>query len=566
MLLNRCVKRIGHILGSSQQQAWCQNLQRRFISTHWVVPYPTPGTFVSKIASGRIAQGKYRWWTSRHPAVTHAFPCTDAIPPPLVTAEMAPELPVDEWAVSTTLMNIRIQLPSTPSDLSAFLHRLPMCATPLPPLVDDEIIFPVDIIRPHFRPLSRKIHDSQPRQLRKRAPRPPKCWAWSSVTPSQPLNPPANQLTRFEQWLSEFRPAFQAEQAKLSQCSGPGLAVVKLSPMPRIPRRPLPAAHDHHPTFPSSPCFHPVPFDPHYGSGARDRLLVPVVGPWVPLPRNRFTSSDMSLPPTGRHERGFMSPSTANLPQPAILTEPLENSMSLLRSHAPSLNYASVSVTSHQANKHTMEKSAGPISLVSSNTASSDTTEIATANTSPESGGATNSSVLYTSARSSPPRGSNLPPSQVFQVMQARPQLRSNVPQLAHSAINDSRHWPSPSALSQTTGSQRQVSRVTSPSQAVRQTPRVPITLYTWTIKEQENEDFPATQQAKKRGGRRAKYRTGEERRAAGRLRTRKYREKLAALKKMLRNSSKDSSLESRFVIDPLALLLGRARMSRYYY
>ena len=116
----------------------------------------------------------------------HTIPCLDDSPRPLVTAAMVSELPVDGWAVSTAVLNIRIQLPSMPSDLSAFLRRLTMFTISLP-VVNDGNIFPVDIIRPQLLLPNRTTHDSQPRLLRKRAPRPP-----SSVTDSRLLNPLAN--------------------------------------------------------------------------------------------------------------------------------------------------------------------------------------------------------------------------------------------------------------------------------------------------------------------------------------------------------------------------------------
>ncbi|KAJ6047283.1 uncharacterized protein N7446_012117 [Penicillium canescens] len=150
-LFNRCLKRIGHILGSRQQQAWCEDLQRRFISTHWVLPYPSTNSFVSKIQVRRTGKWRYRWWSSYHPAVTHAFPYTSDAFPPLVTAAVVSDLPVDGWIASNKIMDIRIQLPRIPSDLSAFLRQLSACSIPAPPLPNGEIIFPVDTIRPRFQ-------------------------------------------------------------------------------------------------------------------------------------------------------------------------------------------------------------------------------------------------------------------------------------------------------------------------------------------------------------------------------------------------------------------------------
>jgi hypothetical protein len=95
----------------------------------------------------KTGKWKYRWWSSHHPAVTYAFLCTDDECPPLVTAEVVPDLLVDGWEGSTSIMKIQIQLSSIPSDLSTFLRQLPVSPIMCLPLVDSEIIFPVDTAR-----------------------------------------------------------------------------------------------------------------------------------------------------------------------------------------------------------------------------------------------------------------------------------------------------------------------------------------------------------------------------------------------------------------------------------
>lgn len=309
-LFNRCLKRIGHILGSRQQQAWCENLQRRFIATHWVLPHPSSNSFVSKMQVRKTGKWKYRWWSSHHPAVTQAFPYTDDAFPPLVTAAVVPDLPVDGWIASKTIMDIRLQLPRIPSDLSAFLCKLSACATPVPPLVDGEIIFPVDTVRPRFQLSNSDSLDWQPRRLRSRS----QHCVWNSATVSPTHDSSANSSSGFHRWLSQFRPIFEAEQARISQTNRPLIDFPP--PLPLIPQHALPPAHEHQPRVASSPCLHTVPFDPHYSPKPRARFLSLVVAPLALSTQFPSVSSLLPLPRTAGVERGFRLQSTVAHPQP----------------------------------------------------------------------------------------------------------------------------------------------------------------------------------------------------------------------------------------------------------
>jgi hypothetical protein len=123
---------------------------------------------------------------------------------------------------------------------------------------------------------------------------------------------------------------------------------------------------------------------------------------------------------------------------------------------------------------------------------------------------------------------------------------------------------------SRLSGRLRQAARATGPTQAVRRSAKVPATLYTWTRRGLQGQNCAPLHRVDKRCGRGIRYRTEEERRAAallaGRARTRRYRAKLAVQEGRLGKPLNERSMEFQVVMDPLAVLLGEARTSTWYY
>lgn len=403
------------------------------------------------------------------------------------------------------MMRIRIQLPPIPSDLSAFLRQLTVPPTPLPPLVDNEILFPVDTVRSRFSLPSHDSFDYQRRQLRNR-PREP--WARCSATAFQPTDSPAAEFAELDQWLSEFRPSFYAEQAKLSQTSSPSITVVVLPPLPHIPLQALPPIFDHHPTSPSSLCFHVVPFDPHDGLRIRTRFLSPVVGPPVPPIQYQCTSSHSPLPRAGRLERVFRLQQTArplHKGPPKVIWPPRSSSGPFI---------TSVSRSSLPTTRTHVNYNAGVSTpLAASHVMSSDISEPSAPITPPMCIGFDRSGARYMSNINCLPTSC----------------LPSNTPQF--------NQLP----------------------------PRTHLTLYTWRNQAPQRVEHAPMPQKRTRGGRPLLHHTDEEQRAATRKRQRKYRAKLAAQKENTGYHKTGFPGEFPIRMDPLTVILGEAQRNRWY-
>ncbi|XP_014550169.1 hypothetical protein COCVIDRAFT_21299 [Bipolaris victoriae FI3] len=129
MLYWRCIYMIGIINGPAQAQLWRLNLERRFIQTHWIVPYSESSCFFS-----RTKKHQYCWWSSYHNNLTESFTVSSA--KYCSIAEVA-ELSTDGWRSSLEALQLEMKMLKIPKEVEMFLQTL------LPIEIEGTLPFPV---------------------------------------------------------------------------------------------------------------------------------------------------------------------------------------------------------------------------------------------------------------------------------------------------------------------------------------------------------------------------------------------------------------------------------------
>ncbi|KAJ5091028.1 hypothetical protein N7532_009712 [Penicillium argentinense] len=116
----RCVVKIQEIYGEEIATSWQACLKHRFLSTHWMLPYPDQQSLFS-----RDKHQRYRWWSSwNEELIRNSLPaCVSGCP--IIPTTQYGHLPQHGWISFAQAMPLDIELPPIPGNMEAFLKMVP---------------------------------------------------------------------------------------------------------------------------------------------------------------------------------------------------------------------------------------------------------------------------------------------------------------------------------------------------------------------------------------------------------------------------------------------------------
>ncbi|BAE54527.1 unnamed protein product [Aspergillus oryzae RIB40] len=159
--MRQCFDTIAQVYGLRQAREWRTTLQRTFIRTHWVLPYPSDRSFWSR-ATGTPGGNRFQTWLSVHPGLVEYYRATEPTDPAVrqsvvITPQDVPYLPVSGWQRAQSPMPLDIALPPIPTDLDAYLAAV---ADPAGP--DTDLDIPLPAIGVLDGPIQQYILDHTP--------------------------------------------------------------------------------------------------------------------------------------------------------------------------------------------------------------------------------------------------------------------------------------------------------------------------------------------------------------------------------------------------------------------